>query len=260
MTSIRLRHVSVSFPVYDVSSRSLKKRLLNSATGGRITEDAGGRIPIVQALEDLNLTFEHGTRVGLVGHNGAGKTTLLRVLAGIYEPNEGTVEINGQVAPMFDQSLGMDPESSGYENILLRGLCLGMSRREILARTNDIAGFTELGDFLSLPIRTYSDGMRTRLAFAVSTAIQPDILLLDEGIAAGDASFLEKANKRLHAFTEQAAILVLASHNDVLIKRMCTTAILMEHGRVIAQGETQEILALYAERKGKSLHGGWASS
>lgn len=252
MASIHLRHVSVSFPVYDVSSRSLKKRLLSSATGGRITEDAGGRIPVVQALENLNIALEHGSRVGLVGHNGAGKTTLLRVLAGIYEPNEGVVDVNGQVAPMFDQSLGMDPESSGFENIILRGLCLGMSKREILSRTEDIAIFTELGDFLNLPIRTYSDGMRTRLAFAISTAIRPDILLLDEGIAAGDAAFLEKANKRLDAFTEQASILVLASHSNTLLSRMCSSAILMEHGRMVAQGTTEEILAIYAEQKIKS--------
>ena len=252
MASIRLSHVSVSFPVYDVSSRSLKKRLLSSATGGRIMEDSEGHIPIVQALDNLNLTLDHGTKVGLVGHNGAGKTTLLRVLAGIYEPNEGAVVIKGQVAPMFDQSLGMDPESSGFENIVLRGLCLGMSKREIMARTDEIAKFTELGDFLNLPIRTFSDGMRTRLAFAISTAIQPDILLLDEGIAAGDAAFLAKANKRLEAFTEQASIIVLASHSNTLISRMCTSAILLEHGRLLAQGATDEILAIYAENKGKS--------
>lgn len=215
-------------------------------------EDSEGRIPIVQALDNLNLTLDHGTKVGLVGHNGAGKTTLLRVLAGIYEPNEGTVDVEGQVAPMFDQSLGMDPESSGFENIVLRGLCLGMSKREIIARTDEIAKFTELGDFLNLPIRTFSDGMRTRLAFAISTAIQPDILLLDEGIAAGDAAFLAKANKRLEAFTEQASIIVLASHSNTLISRMCTSAILLEHGRLLAQGATDEILAIYAENKGKS--------
>ena len=215
-------------------------------------EDAEGRIPIVQALDNLNLTLEHGTKVGLVGHNGAGKTTLLRVLAGIYEPNAGTVNVEGKVAPMFDQSLGMDPEGSGFENIVLRGLCLGMSKREIMGRTDDIAKFTELGDFLNLPIRTFSDGMRTRLAFAISTAIQPDILLLDEGIAAGDAAFLAKANKRLEAFTEQASIIVLASHSNSLITRMCTSAILLEHGRLIAHGATDEILAIYAENKEKS--------
>ena len=215
-------------------------------------EDSEGRIPIVQALDNLNLTLDHGTKVGLVGHNGAGKTTLLRVLAGIYEPNEGTVDVEGQVAPMFDQSLGMDPESSGFENIVLRGLCLGMSKREIMARTDEIAKFTELGDFLNLPIRTFSDGMRTRLAFAISTAIQPDILLLDEGIAAGDAAFLAKANKRLESFTEQASIIVLASHSNTLISRMCTSAILLEHGRLLAQGATDEILAIYAENKEKS--------
>lgn len=250
MASIRLEHVSVSFPIYDSSSRSLKKRLFYATIGGRIQKNPNThRIQVVEALDDINLHLEHGARVGLVGHNGAGKTTLLRVLAGIYEPNSGLIEVDGQVAPMFDKALGMDPDSSGYDNILLRGLFLGMSRREIAKRADGIAEFTELGDFLNLPIRTYSAGMRTRLAFAVSTAIDPDILLLDEGIGAGDAAFLQKAKKRLQAFTDKAAIIVLASHSDGLITRMCTSAIWMERGRIEMIGETKEVLARYRARK-----------
>jgi ABC-2 type transport system ATP-binding protein/lipopolysaccharide transport system ATP-binding protein len=246
MASIELENVVVSFPVYDQGARSLKKRIISATTGGRIESDSeSGKISVVQALDGVTLSFRHGDRVGLVGHNGAGKTTLLRVLAGIYEPTIGTAEIKGHAAPLFDVALGMDPESTGYENIVLRGLFLGLTHKQIDARVDEIAEFTELGSFLELPIRTYSAGMRMRLAFAVSTSIEPDILLLDEGIGAGDAAFLEKAERRLKEFTDKAAIIVLASHSEGLIRQMCDTAILMEHGKVLRQGKTEEVLAHY---------------
>lgn len=249
MASIKLDGVSVLFPVYDQSSRSLKKRLLSGATGGRIREKANGSgIAVVQALDDVHLDLRHGDRVGLVGHNGAGKTTLLRVLAGIFEPNDGHVEIDGKIAPLFDITLGMDQESSGFENIALRGLFLGMTHREIKDRMEEIAEFTELGDFLRLPIRTYSDGMRMRLAFAVSTSIQRDILLLDEGIGVGDHAFLEKARARLEEFTAKAGIIVLASHSEELLLGMCRTALLMEHGKIVHAGDTAEVLQTYRQR------------
>jgi ABC-2 type transport system ATP-binding protein/lipopolysaccharide transport system ATP-binding protein len=246
MADIQLDNVSVAFPVYDNSSRSLKKRLVGAATGGRIRSEAGPSV--VQALENLTLHFQHGDRIGLVGRNGAGKTTLLRVLAGIYEPGVGTVRVDGHVAPLFDLLLGMDPEGTGYENILLRGLFLGMRGTDIEAQIDEIAAFTELGSFLELPIRTYSAGMRLRLAFAVSTSFHPDILLLDEGIGAGDAAFLEKVNRRLQEFTSKATIIVLASHSEQLVRQLCSTSVLMEHGRIIEFSSTSEVLALYRER------------
>jgi ABC-2 type transport system ATP-binding protein/lipopolysaccharide transport system ATP-binding protein len=249
MASIRLEQVTVSFPLYDQGTRSLKKRLLSDVTGGRIQAEADKRsATVVQALDHLDLNINHGDRVGLVGHNGAGKTTLLRVLAGIYEPGSGLVEVNGTVAPLFDITLGMDPDSSGYENIVLRGLFLGYSRREIEQRVDDIADFTGLGEFLALPMRTYSAGMRMRLAFAVSTSIAPDILLLDEGIGAGDQAFLNKAKERLETFTAQAGIIVLASHSADLLRSMCRNAVLMERGRITAVGETNEVLETYERR------------
>lgn len=253
MASIRLEHVSVSFPIYSSATRSIKNRLMNTATGGQIRSESGSdRIAVVQSLQDINLALESGDRVGLVGHNGAGKTTLLRVLAKIYEPNEGRVVIEGATVPLFDISLGMDPESTGYENIVLRGLYLGLSRSKIQARLDEIAEFTELGDFLDLPIRTYSAGMQMRLAFAVSTSVAPDILLLDEGIGAGDAAFLEKASERLKHFTEQVSIIVLSSHSEDLIKKMCNKAVLMEHGKLICFGETEDVLDEYRSRRGGS--------
>jgi ABC-2 type transport system ATP-binding protein/lipopolysaccharide transport system ATP-binding protein len=251
MASIDLENVVVSFPVYDQGARSLKKRIISATTGGRIESDAdSGKISVVQALDGVTLSLRHGDRVGLVGHNGAGKTTLLRVLAGIYEPTMGTAKITGHAAPLFDVALGMDPESTGYENIVLRGLFLGLSHNEINARVDEIAEFTELGSFLELPIRTYSAGMRMRLAFAVSTSIEPDILLLDEGIGAGDAAFLEKASRRLKEFTEKAAIIVLASHSEGLIRQMCDKAVLMEHGKVLLVGDTNDVLEHYRVASG----------
>jgi ABC-2 type transport system ATP-binding protein/lipopolysaccharide transport system ATP-binding protein len=153
--------------------------------------------------------------------------------------------VEGKVAPLFDVGLGMDPESSGHENIVLRGLYLGLAKAEIKAKADEIAEFTELGSFLSLPLRTYSAGMRARLAFAVSTCIDPEILLLDEGIGAGDAAFLDKAKQRLNAFVARAGILVLASHADALVRQFCTKAFLLDQGRIVASGPVQEVLDRY---------------
>jgi ABC-type polysaccharide/polyol phosphate transport system ATPase subunit len=247
MSSIVLDRVSVSFPIYSTGNRSLKNAMLSATTGGRIGKDANHII--IQALDEFSLSLNDGDRVALVGHNGAGKTTLLRVLAGIFEPVAGTVTIQGRVTPMFDISLGIDAESTGYENIILRGLYLGLTRAEIMERREGIAEFTELGAFLNLPVRTYSAGMQARLAFAMATCIEPDILLLDEGIGAGDADFLAKANERLDQFIKKAGILVLASHSVDLVRKLCNKAILMEHGRLIHSGDVDAVLDVYGGRQ-----------
>jgi ABC-2 type transport system ATP-binding protein/lipopolysaccharide transport system ATP-binding protein len=245
MASISLKNVSVSFPVYDGSSRSLKNRILtNSVVGGRI-DISERRQSVVVALQHVTAEFPHGSRIGLVGHNGAGKSTLLRVLAGIYEPCSGTAIIRGHAAPLFDIALGMDHEATGLENIRLRALYLGLSPRELNRLIPEIINFAELGQFIDLPVRTYSAGMRLRLAFAVSTAFEPEILLIDEGIAAGDGGFIERANKRLRSFTERASIIVLASHSISLIRSMCNHVIVMEHGCITATGEVDSTLGAY---------------
>jgi ABC-2 type transport system ATP-binding protein/lipopolysaccharide transport system ATP-binding protein len=241
MALIILEHVSVEFSIYQGSSRSLKKSLLRAGTGGRFAEDANERI-CIQALDDISLRIEHGDRLGIVGSNGAGKTTLLRVLAGVYEPVNGRVLIHGKISPLFDVGLGMDPEATGEENIILRGLYLGFSKREMQARTQEIVEFTELGQYLSLPVRTYSAGMMLRLAFAVSTCIEPDILLMDEWVLAGDAQFQEKANQRVEAFVDRSNILVLASHSDDMIRRWCNKVIRLEQGQIVAAGRTPEAI------------------
>jgi ABC-type polysaccharide/polyol phosphate transport system ATPase subunit len=246
MPLIKLQDVTISFPIYSASSRSLKNRVMASATGGRIGLRQDKHL-LVQALDNVSLEIEHGDKVGLVGHNGAGKTTLLRVLAGIYEPMVGHVALNGSVTPLFDLTVGIDPECTGYENIILRGLYMGLTKQDVLERLNEVAEFTELGDFLNLPVRTYSAGMQARLAFAMATCIEPEILLLDEGIGAGDAGFLAKANERLDNFIHKAGILVFASHSQDLIRRMCNKVLIMEHGRILWRGEVNEGLKAYNE-------------
>ncbi len=242
MVSIATRDASVDFPIFNAKTRSLKKTVLGMVGGNISSED---RVPVIQALQDVTLDLEHGARVGLVGHNGAGKSTLLRLLAGIYEPTRGTAVVDGRVAPVFDLGVGMDPEISGYENIIIRGLFLGTSRKQMDDRVDDIAAFTELGDFLSMPLRTYSTGMRVRLALGVVTSIDPEILLLDEGIGAVDAAFLEKARSRLSDLVDRAGLLVFASHSDEFLRQLCTSAIWMNHGSVKAHGPLDDVLRAY---------------
>jgi ABC-2 type transport system ATP-binding protein len=240
--SITTKDACVDFPIFDAKSRSLKKTVMG-LVGGNIASQS--KVPIIEALRDINVHLEHGARVALVGHNGAGKTTLLRLLAGIYEPTRGIAEIRGRVAPIFDLGVGMDPEITGLENIIIRGLFLGMTRQQMNERVDDIAEFTELGDFLRMPLRTYSTGMRVRLALGVVTSIDPEILLLDEGIGAVDAAFLEKSKKRLSDLVDRSGLLVFASHSDEFLRELCDTAIWMEHGRVREHGPLEDILRAY---------------
>lgn len=241
--SIETHEAWVEFPIFDAKSRSLKKAFLGKAGGaiGRNSSD----VVVVEALRDINLSLKEGDRVGLVGHNGAGKSTLLRLLSGIYEPSRGSARIRGRVAPVFDLGVGMDPEISGYENIIIRGLFLGQTRKQMLAKIDEIADFTELGEYLSMPLRTYSTGMRVRLAMGVVTSIDPEILLLDEGIGAVDAEFMKKARTRLQSLVARSGILVFASHSNEFLAQLCDTAMWVDHGQIRLHGGIEEVVRAY---------------
>jgi ABC-2 type transport system ATP-binding protein/lipopolysaccharide transport system ATP-binding protein len=249
MAYIELNNVTLDLPIFDVQGRSLKKQVLRMGRRNRIAEGNDGVI-VVRALDDLSFRFERGDRVGLIGHNGAGKSTLLRAMAGIYPPTAGTLLREGKVVPLLDISLGMDENSTGMQNIRLRGLLLGMTDAEIREKQSGIAEFSELGDYLDLPIRTYSSGMRMRLAFAVSTAVDAEILLLDEVMGVGDASFMHKAEARLEELRGRAEIVVLAMHSNSEIRKVCNKALWMERGRVRAFGEVEEVVSQYATAMG----------
>lgn len=241
---IHLQNATLDLPIYDVQGRSLKKQVLRIGRRNRIAEDNDG-VVVVRALDCVDVRLESGDRVGLIGRNGAGKSTLLRTMAGIYSPSAGSVESKGRVVPLLDITLGMDENSTGLQNIRLRGLLLGMTNAEILAKQDAIAEFSDLGDYLDLPLRTYSSGMRVRLAFAVSTAVDAEILLLDEVMGVGDAAFIEKANKRLADLHSRAEIVVLAIHSNEEIRKTCNKVIWMEQGRVRAFGPVEEVICEY---------------
>ena len=252
MSFIRLSNVSLSFPVYDSSSRSLKRHAISAMTRGRVTKDLTNRISTdasnrvsIRALRRVNLAIEHGTRLGLVGLNGAGKSTLLHVMAGIYVPDRGAVTVEGKISCMLGGNLGVDPELTGRENIELRGLYLGLSGVDIRERLNDVIEFTQLGPFIDMPLRTYSAGMRARLEFAISTSIHADIVLIDEGIGTGDASFIAQANQRLENLATGAGIVVLASHSEMLLRKTCTHGVLLEAGSIKATGNIETVLERY---------------
>ncbi|WP_333617789.1 galactan export ABC transporter ATP-binding subunit Wzt/RfbE [Dietzia sp.] len=241
--SIECENACVDFPIFDAKSRSLKKAVLGSAGGAIGKTDSN--VVVVEALKNINLSLKEGDRIGLVGHNGAGKSTLLRLLSGIYEPTRGAAHIRGRVAPVFDLGVGMDPEISGYENIIIRGLFLGQTRKQMRAKMDEIADFTELGDYLSMPLRTYSTGMRVRLAMGVVTSIDPEILLLDEGIGAVDAEFMKKARIRLEKLVERSGILVFASHSNDFLAQLCDSAMWIDHGEIRQSGEIEEVVTAY---------------
>ena len=243
MVSIDTYGAWVDFPIFDAKARSLKKAFLGAA-GGRIGKNDSNTVH-VEALRDINLHLRDGDRVGLVGHNCAGKSTLLRLLSGIYEPTRGSAIVNGSVAPVFDLGVGMDPEISGYENIIIRGLFLGQTRRAMKRKMDDIAEFSELGDYLAMPLRTYSTGMRIRLALGVVTSIEPEILLLDEGIGAVDAAFMAKARKRLTDMVARSGILVFASHSNEFLAQLCDTALWIDHGEVRTFGAVDDVVEAY---------------
>lgn len=217
------------------------------ATGGKIGLTESGKT-VVKSLSNIDLKIRDNERVGLLGHNGAGKSTLLRVLGGVYTPTSGLAEIHGKVGSLIDISLGIDSEATGLENIFLRGALLGIQKKRIEKELENIIEFSELGGFINMPVRTYSTGMHMRLAFAVSTMITPDILLMDEWLSVGDQGFQSKAEKKLSELVDRSNILVIATHSRELVERCCNRAIWLEHGNMIMDGSAEEVCNNYFGR------------
>jgi ABC-2 type transport system ATP-binding protein len=243
MVGIVFDNVGINIPIFDVSRASLKKALIGRTVGGRFAQS--GSHLTVTALKSVTLEVRDGDRVALVGDNGCGKSTMLRVASRVYTPTSGRVSIVGNISPMFSATLGMSMDATGMENIQIAGTVWGMTRAQIKNSVDDIAEFTELGDFLKLPVRTYSNGMLLRLAFAIATARHPEILLIDEVIGVGDTGFFEKAFERLTALVERSRILMVASHNDQILRRLCNHAVWLSHGSVVEYGEIERVLAAY---------------
>ena len=198
-----------------------------------------------EALKHVSFQIPHGSTVGIIGRNGSGKSTILKIIAGVYKPSAGTVEVNGTVAPLIELGAGFHPELTGRENILINGLLLGLSRREIQELEPSIIDFAEIGDFIDAPVKQYSSGMYMRLAFSVATAVNPDILLCDEILAVGDAGFQEKCSDRLHAFRENDKTILIVSHEKTTIRKFCNRALLVHSGEIVADGHPDEVIGCY---------------
>lgn len=243
---IRASGLSVHLPIFNINSLNLKKVLLRLGSNGKMHAEA--KTLVVEALRNLSFAINEGDRVGLIGLNGAGKTTLLRVLAGVFHVTSGRLDIKGRVVPMLVTDIGMQDDASGYDNIRNCALQMGMSFSEIDAKIDEIAEFTELESYLSLPLYTYSSGMRTRLSFAIATAMDADILLLDEVIGAGDAGFKKKASDRFNDFLNRTKILIVATHDDNWIRQFCNKAMLLSEGRLVDFGPVEDVLNTYHQR------------
>lgn len=242
-SEITLTDVSITFPLVRYQARQSWAKEEGRKTGGKILRPKRG-ITRICALENINLTIKAGDRLGILGHNGAGKSTLLRAVIGVYPPSHGAVRVQGRIASMIDIHTGFDNMSSGIDNIRLRAMFMNIPKELVEARLPEVAEFTGLGDYLDLPLATYSSGMRARLAFAIATGFDPEIIVMDEWLSAGDRTFREKAEARMSAFVDQADILVIASHSDPLLMRVCNRAIVLDSGHIVFDGPVEEAIEL----------------
>lgn len=244
MSCVEIENVSLTYPVYGANARSFKSTLINLTTGGRLAKQEGNIV--VEALKNVSFKLEKGDRLALLGHNGAGKSTLLKVLANIYEPTKGHVNVSGRMNCLFDITMGMDQELNGYENITLRGILLGLSPAEIKTIIPRVEEFSGLGDFMKMPIKSYSAGMKVRLAFGIITNVFSDILLIDEIVNVGDAKFIEKAKAQMKNLIHQSEFMVLSTHDTSTVKEFCNKALWLDKGAVKCLGPVDEVLQMYS--------------
>jgi ABC-type polysaccharide/polyol phosphate transport system ATPase subunit len=249
MSSISIKNVSIKFRIYHDRSPSLKDYFANLFKRGRQKPFSD-----FWAINDVSIDIKAGDRIGIVGHNGAGKSTLLKALCRVYEPSEGGIKVNGRIAPLLEIGAGFHPEFTGRENIYLNGSILGYSKQQLKTIEPEVIAFAELEEFIDTPVKYYSTGMYMRLAFSLATAVHPDILVLDEIFAGGDAAFLVKAKARMNDMIDKANIVIMVSHDHQLIKSLCNRVIWMDHGKLIADGAPDEIVERYlAGRKKTTL-------
>jgi len=242
MSRITVEDLSIRFRIYHDRSPSLKDYV-----AGLFRPSRPASVSDFWAVNHVSFRVEAGERVGIVGHNGAGKSTLLKALCRIYEPTSGGIQVHGRIAPLLEIGAGFHPEFSGRENIYLNGAILGYGKGQLREIEQEIIAFSELEEFIDTPVKYYSTGMYLRLAFALATAVQPEILILDEMFAGGDANFVRKATTRMHKVIEGANILVVVSHDLALLERICTRVIWMDHGKVKSDGPAEEVLREYRE-------------
>ncbi len=244
MARIELDHVSLTFRLRHEVRTTFKEFFINQL---RRAPRTGGAPKVVRALQDVSLTIAAGERVGVIGHNGAGKSTLLKLLAGVYPPTDGRRTVEGSIASLFDIALGFEREGTGWENIVYRGYLQGETPGSIGDKMQEIAEFSELGDFLKLPVRHYSSGMLVRLAFAIATAVEPEVLLVDEVLSVGDMAFQEKARRRMRDMMDRAKLIVMVSHDMDALRKFCRRGVWMDHGRVRMEGTMDEVIRAYVE-------------
>ncbi|AZL15826.1 ABC transporter ATP-binding protein [Rickettsiales endosymbiont of Stachyamoeba lipophora] len=246
MAKVVLKNIKVEYPIIGDHYNSLRRKLVSLTTGGLIFKDQKNST-IVCGISDLTLELNNGDRLGIIGHNGAGKSTLLKTIGGFLTPTAGQMVIEGHITTIFSICTGMDVERTGYDNIYYMGTLLGLRKKEINEIIPDIEEFTELGEFLNMPVRTYSDGMKIRLGFAISTAVRSEILLLDEAIGVGDARFIDKAAKRAKQFYDQASIMIITSHSINIVKEFCNKVLWLEKSQVRMLGEVNEVIDAYQQ-------------
>jgi ABC-type polysaccharide/polyol phosphate transport system ATPase subunit len=242
VAGIKLDNVSLTFKVRQQGRITFKEFLVRQMFRRSVNP-----VIKVRALQEISLAIQEGERVGIIGHNGAGKSTLLKMLAGVYPPSRGLVNVEGRISSLFDLALGFEADASGWENIYYRGYLQGETPRSVRAKMQGIADFSELGDFLNMPVRYYSAGMMVRLAFSIATAIEPEILLVDEVFAAGDMAFQDKARQRMREMMNKARLIVMVSHDLASLAGLCERGIWLHHGRVRQDGPIAQVIASYTD-------------
>tara|TARA_B100000212_G_C27316063_1_gene507981 strand:+ start:162 stop:899 length:738 start_codon:yes stop_codon:yes gene_type:complete len=240
---IDFSNVNLNYPLPSDLSRSLRSNLVQNV-GGIFTKTNKGK-NCVNALKNINLKIEDGCRLGVIGHNGSGKTTLLRAICGVYPPSTGKIKVKGKISALTDITLGMQPYENGINNIIFRLIFMGHSFRVAKSAVEEIVEFSELGNFIHLPVSTYSTGMYLRLAFAIATHFKPDILILDEIIGAGDAAFQKKVQDRIDKIIDSARISIISSHGLDYVSKYCDRVIQLSHGELIADGNSQDVIVSY---------------